>query len=154
MYRGNQQVHVGPWLPRFLVLCQCVCVPASVHQPASVFIFLCIHMCTGHGWLCTCLFAIVHSLLAPSFPVHECVPLGFQPKPLWPCAFSSDSVSGGMAVGWASTTGTPRPIGDNYRFLIAARGKNKKEREGVALKSTNFICALLTTIFTGYHLSE
>lgn len=34
---------------------------------------------------------------------------------------SSDSVSGGMAVGWASTAGTLGPMGDNHCCLIAAR---------------------------------
>lgn len=67
-----------------------VCLSVSVHQPASLFIFLCVHMCAGHAWLCSCLLAIVHAIvhsrLTLSFSVYECVPLGFQSKPLWPCA--------------------------------------------------------------------
>lgn len=42
-------VHGFPAFWYYASVCVGVCTPASVHQPASVFVFLCFHMCTGHG---------------------------------------------------------------------------------------------------------
>lgn len=143
----------------------CLCLPVSVHQPAPVFIFLCIHMCTGHGWLCTCLLAIVHAI------VHSLLTLSLSLyMSVFPWAFSVSLYGLVLLIrlcvwGHGCRVGLHRgdPETDRGQLLVLHSSERKKKKKksmvGVTLKRTNFICALLcllgsTKIFTGYHLSE
>lgn len=120
----------------------------------AVFIFLCARMCAGHGWLCPCLLAIVHAIVHSHLTLFLCIRVcspGLSALASLALCFSSDSVSGGIAAGWASTAGTQRPIGDNYWCFIAAKGKNKKEQKGGNTKKHSFHLCSPVTKHKGFH---
>lgn len=67
---------------------------------------------------------------------------------------SSDCVSGGMAVGWASTVGILGLMGDNHCCFITGRKETDRYciDEKTEKKITNFVCSPIFVNFSSLHL--
>ena len=136
--KKDQQVCVcvGPRFTVFLILCQSVYAHQRMSASTCFCVYLpaCMFICALYmsGWLCIRLLAFAHAFVftRPSLSFSICMCMcspGLSGLAFAALCCSSDSVSGGMAVGWASTAGTLGPMGDNHCCPIAERHKEKKK---------------------------